>query len=55
MKEQLKGMIFIEEGEPLSVLSELASEIPTDMILRVFADRNRRPRLCLLMKGEFVE
>jgi hypothetical protein len=55
MKEQLKGRIFIEEGEPLSVLSELAREISPDMILPVFADPNQRPRLRLLMKGESVE
>jgi hypothetical protein len=55
MKEQLKGRSFAEEEELLSVLSAFMSEIPCDMVLRVFADWNRRLRLCLLMKGEDVE
>jgi hypothetical protein len=48
-KEQLKGRSFAEEEELLSVLSELMSEIPPGMIVRVFADRNRRlwPRLLM--------
>jgi hypothetical protein len=37
------------------VLSELISKIPPDMIVRVFADWNRRLWLCLLMEGEYVE
>jgi hypothetical protein len=45
----------MKEEEPLSVPSELMSEILSDMILRVFADWNRRLRLCLLMEGEYVE
>jgi hypothetical protein len=52
MKEQLKGGSFAEEEELLSVLSELMSAIPPDMILRVFADWDRRLRRCLLMEGE---
>jgi hypothetical protein len=50
MKEQLKGRSFAEEEGLSSVLSELTSEI-----LRVFADWNRRLRLCLLVEGEYVE
>jgi hypothetical protein len=43
-------------GEELfSVFSELMSEIPPDVILRVFAGWNPRPWLCLLMKGEDSE
>jgi hypothetical protein len=38
MKEQLKGRSFTEEEGLSSVLSELMTEILTDMILRVFAD-----------------
>jgi hypothetical protein len=41
----LRGRSFAEEGEILSVLSELTSEIPPDMILW----------LCLLMEGEYVK
>jgi hypothetical protein len=55
MKEQLKGRSFAEEEELSSVLSELISEIPLDMIVLVFADWNRRLRLCRLMDGEYVE
>jgi hypothetical protein len=55
MKEQLKGRGFAEKKELLSVLSELMSEAPPDMIVRVFADWNQRLRLCLLMDGECVE
>jgi hypothetical protein len=35
MKEQLKWTNFVEEKELLSVLSELMSEIPPDISLRV--------------------
>jgi hypothetical protein len=38
MKEKLNERHFAEEEEILSVLSELMSEIPPDVILRVFAD-----------------
>jgi hypothetical protein len=38
MKEQLKRRSFAEKEELLSVLSELISVIPLDLILRVFAD-----------------
>jgi histone-lysine N-methyltransferase SETMAR len=55
LKEQLKGRSFSEEEELLSALSELMSEIPPDMILRVFEDWDRRLRLCLQRKGEYVE
>jgi hypothetical protein len=54
MKEQLKGRSFAEEEELASALSELMSKSPPDMILRVFADWNRRLWLCLLMKREYV-
>jgi hypothetical protein len=47
--------VFAEEEELSSVLSELMSEIQPNMILRAFAGWNRRPRLCLLMEGEYVE
>jgi hypothetical protein len=46
---------FAKEEELCSVLSELMSEIPPDMILRVFADWNGRLQLCLLIEGEYVE
>jgi histone-lysine N-methyltransferase SETMAR len=52
VKEQLKGKSLVEEGELLSVPSAFLSEIPPDLILRVFADWNRRRRLCLRMAGE---
>jgi histone-lysine N-methyltransferase SETMAR len=55
MKEQLKGRSFAEEEELSLVLSQCMSEIPPDMILRVFADWDRRLRRCLLMEGEYVE
>jgi hypothetical protein len=55
MKEQLKGRSLTEEEELLSVLSELMSEIPPDMIFRVFAHWDRGSRRCLLMEGEYVE
>jgi hypothetical protein len=55
MKEQLKGRSFAEEEQLLSVLSERMSEIPPDMILRLFADWNRRLPLCLPIDGEYVE
>lgn len=55
MKERLKDRNFAEEEELLSGLSKLMSEIPLDMILRVFAGWNRRLRLCLLMELENVE
>jgi hypothetical protein len=42
MKEQLKGGIVAEEQELLSVRSQLMSETPPDMILRVFADWDRQ-------------
>jgi hypothetical protein len=55
MKEQLKERNFAEEEELLSVLSEPISEIPSDLILRGFADWDRRLRVCPLMEGEYVE
>jgi hypothetical protein len=55
MKEQLKGRGFAEEEELLSMLSEPMSEIPPNMILRVFANGDRRLQRCLLMEGEHVE
>jgi hypothetical protein len=55
MKEQLKGRSFAGEEGLLSVLAELMSEIPPDMILRVFADWDRWLWSCLLMEGEYVE
>jgi hypothetical protein len=55
MKEQLKGRSFAEEEELLSVLSELMSEIPLDMILRVCADWNRGRLRCHQMKGVYVK
>jgi hypothetical protein len=55
MKEQLKLRSPAEEEELSLMLSELVSETLPDMILRLFADWNRRPRLCLLMEGGYVE
>jgi hypothetical protein len=55
MKEQLKERSFADEEEVLPVPSGLISEIPPDMSLRVFADWNRRLRLCLVIEGEYVE
>jgi hypothetical protein len=55
MKEQLKRRRFAEEEELSSVLSELMGEIQHCMLLRVFADWNRRLQLCILMEGEYVE
>jgi hypothetical protein len=52
MKKQLIGSIFAEGKELLSVISDPMNEIPPDMILRVFADWDRRLRCCLLMEGE---
>jgi hypothetical protein len=40
IKEELKGRSFAEEEYLLSVLSELMSDIPPDMIMRVFTDWN---------------
>jgi hypothetical protein len=54
-KEHLKGRSFAEEEELLSVLSELMSEIPPDISLRVFADGNRRLRLCILIERKDVK
>jgi hypothetical protein len=54
-KEQLKQRSPAEEEEFSSMLSELVSETLPGMILRLFADWNRRPRPCLLMEGEYVE
>jgi hypothetical protein len=54
MKKQLKGMSFVEEEELLSVLSEFMSEIPPDMILRVFTDWNQNLRLCLQMEENML-
>jgi hypothetical protein len=42
MIEQLSGINFAEKKELLSVLSELMSQIPPDMGLRVFANGIRR-------------
>jgi hypothetical protein len=42
MKEQLKERSFVEEEAFLSVLSELMSGIPPNVIFRVLADWNRR-------------
>jgi hypothetical protein len=53
MKEHLKEKSFAEEEELLSVLSELVSEIPPDMIVRVSADWDRQR--CLLMEGQYIE
>jgi hypothetical protein len=55
MKEQLKGRNFAAEEELFSVLSEHMNEIAPDMILRVFADWDRRPWRCFLMEGEYVK
>jgi hypothetical protein len=55
MKEQLKRSRFAEEEELSSVLSELMGEIQHRTILRVFADWNRRLRLCILMEGVKLE
>jgi hypothetical protein len=54
-KEQLKGRGFAEGEGLLSVLSELMSEAPPDIILGAFADWDRCLRYCLLMEGEYVE
>jgi hypothetical protein len=53
--EALKRRTFAEEEELLSVLSELMSETPPDMILPVLADWNRRVWLCVLMEGKCAE
>jgi hypothetical protein len=42
-------------GRASTVLSELMSDTPSDMILRVFVDWDRRLRCCLAMEGEQVE
>jgi hypothetical protein len=55
IKEQLKGRGFAEEEEFLWLPSELMSEIPPDMILRVFADWHRRLWLCVLMEWQYGE
>jgi hypothetical protein len=55
MKEQVKGWSIAEEQELLSVLSEVMSEIPPDMILWVFGDWNQTLWFCLLMEGKHVE
>jgi hypothetical protein len=55
MKEQLKRSNVAEEEELLSVLSDLMSEIPPDIILRVFVDWDGRLWRCLLIEGEYVE
>jgi hypothetical protein len=55
MKEQLKGRSFLEEEELLSVLSELMSEVPPDMILQVFVDWNRWLWRCLLTERKCAE
>jgi hypothetical protein len=54
MKKQLKGRGSAEDGGLFSVLSELMSDIPPDMVLRVLGHWNRRLRLCLLMEEEYV-
>jgi hypothetical protein len=54
-KEQLKGRSFAQEEELLSGLAGLMSEIPPDVILRVFADWNQSLRLCLLTEDEYAE
>jgi hypothetical protein len=55
MKEPLKGRSFAHEEELISVPCELMSEIPPDMILRVFADWGSWLRRCLLMEAEYIE
>jgi hypothetical protein len=54
MTKQLKGRILAEEEELLSVLSELMSEIPPNMILVVLAaapDNEMLSRaMCMEMK-----
>jgi hypothetical protein len=55
MKEQLKGRSSAADEGLLSVVSELMRENLPDIILRVFADWDRRPRFCRLLTGEYVE
>jgi hypothetical protein len=55
VKKQLVERNFIEEEELFSVLYEPMSEIPSDMILRVFDDWDRWLRRHLLMERESVE
>jgi hypothetical protein len=55
LKEQLKTRSYAEEEEVLSVLSELMSEIPPDMISRALFDWDRWLRLYILIKGAYVE
>jgi hypothetical protein len=54
MKEQLKRKSFAENEEVLSVPSVPMCEIPPEMILQVFANRNRRLWLCLLKEGNML-
>jgi hypothetical protein len=55
VKEQLKERSFAEEEKRILVLSELMSEIPPDMILRVFTHWNRRLRQRPRMEGEYPD
>jgi hypothetical protein len=55
LRERLKERSFAEEEDLLSVLSELMSKFPSDMILRVFADWDRPLRHCLLTKEGYIE
>jgi hypothetical protein len=52
-KEHLRGRNLEEEEELGSIPSELMSEIPSDMILRIF-DHWRRRR-CFMMELEYIE
>jgi hypothetical protein len=55
VKGQLKEKSFVEEEELILVLSELLGEIPPDMILRVFADWNRRLRHRPRMERKYAD
>jgi hypothetical protein len=55
MKKQLKRRSLAESEELLPVLSHFISEIPSDMILQLFTDWDRRLWYCFLMKGEYIE
>jgi hypothetical protein len=52
MKEPLKGRSFTKEEDPLSVFSEVMSELSHQVILRVFTDWDRRLRHCFLAKDD---
>jgi histone-lysine N-methyltransferase SETMAR len=55
LKHQLQGHEFTEGAEPVSAISEILNQVPTDTLVNVFDDWTGRLQSYIDISGEYVE